>query len=382
MTRVCCAASVLALSVPSTAEAQIPPSPPGQPAGELCVESSFAPAWGFLAYDNDSFALTPSDFGQCLSMTRLGLVVCGVKSGQVLAFEALGGKLAWEFATRGAVRGKPLLTADGLFVASSDGCLYRLDPTTGKATWDKPFCADAGFYSDVAAWGGLVFASSTIDKLYAIEATSGTFRWEAHRERPRLLSSEGVASPVVHGNRVLAGFSDGMLLALDAATGNTVWEFDLSRDIRGASDVDSTPVVVDGIVYTSAFGEGPAAIRMSSGELVWRASEFGASRPIVSGDSLITGTADGMVVAMRLSDGAVRWRTRLATTAAASPVLVAGAVVVGGDRGLWLLRQSNGAPMVRLALKHGVRGTPEVAGRRLFFVGGGGTVNAVDILAP
>jgi outer membrane protein assembly factor BamB len=181
---------------------------------------------------------------------------------------------------------------------------------------------------------------------------------------------------------VLAGFSDGALMALDAATGKVLWESDLSADVRGATDVDTTAVVADGVVYSSAFGEGPAALRLSDGERLWRAREFGPSRPLVMGDLLITGTADGTVVALRRADGTMKWRTRLATTAAWSPVAVGDAIVVGGDRGLWLLRTADGAPMVRLSLTHGARGTPEVAGRRIFFVGGGGTVNAVDVLAP
>ncbi len=382
MMRTSAATFLLALLIPLPILAQTPPAPPAPPAGPQGIEASFAPVWGFLAYDNDSFALTPSDFGQCLAPAGSALVYCGVKNGLVLALQSEDGRVAWEFQTRGAVRGKPAMIGSGLFVASSDGCLYRLDPATGKATWDKPFCADAGFYGDVAAWQGLVFAASTIDKIYAIDTATGVFKWETHRDRPRLMSAEGVASPTVVGDRVLAGFSDGTLAALDAATGKVLWESDLAQDVRGAADADATPVVADGVVYASAFGEGPAAVRLSDGERLWRAREFGPSRPLVIGDLLITGTADGAVVALRRADGSMKWRTRLATTAAGTPVAVGNAIVVGGDRGLWLLRATDGAPMVRLSLVYGARGTPEVAGRRLFFVGGGGTVNAVDVLAP
>lgn len=382
MMRTSAATLLLALLIPASLPAQVPPAPPAMPAGSQGVETSFAPAWGFLAYDNDSFALTPSDFGQCLAPAGGALVYCGVKSGHLIAFQAADGRVAWQFKTRGAVRSKPAMVGPNLFVASSDGCMYRLDATTGKTTWDKPFCADAAFYGDLATWQGLVLAANTIDKVYAIDSTTGTFKWEAHRERPRLMSAEGVASPTVVGDRVLAGFSDGALMALDAATGKVLWESDLSADVRGATDVDTTAVVADGVVYSSAFGEGPAALRLSDGERLWRAREFGPSRPLVMGDLLITGTADGTVVALRRADGTMKWRTRLATTAAWSPVAVGDAIVVGGDRGLWLLRTADGAPMVRLSLTHGARGTPEVAGRRIFFVGGGGTVNAVDVLAP
>lgn len=376
-------ALALVLLAPAAATAQtVVPGPVGTPEGLDLLEATFAPAWGFLAYANDQFALSPSDHGQCLAMADLGLVACGVKGGQVLAFDAQGGRLAWQFDTRGPVRGKPARTADGLFVASSDGCLYRLDPATGKATWEKPFCADAAFYGDVAAWKGLVFAASTIDKIYAVDARTGAFRWESHRERPRMMSAEGVASPVVAGDRVLAGFSDGTLAALDAATGAVAWEADLARDVRGSTDVDATPVVAGGTVYASAFGEGPVAVNLADGEILWRARLFGPARPLVAGGLLIVGTADGAVVGISRQDGQARWRTKLATVAAGAPVAVGNWMVVGGDRGLWLMRPRDGRAMVRLSVVHGVRGAPEVQGSRLFFVGGGGTVNAVDVLPP
>ena len=303
-----------ALLAPAVLLAQAPGSPASSAAGVRDGEPSFAPAWGFLAYDNDSFALTPSDFGQCRADPDRARVYCGVKSGKVLAFDSRNGHVAWVFETRGAVRGRPARVDGNLFIASADGCLYRLDAATGRSSWDKPFCADAAFYGDVVAYKGHVYAASVIDKVYAVDAATGAFQWEVHRERPRLMSAEGVASPMVAGGRLLVGFSDGSLEAVDADTGRTAWQADLSRDVRGASDADATPVEADGIVYASAFGEGPTALRLSDGQRLWHAREFGGSRPLVAGDVLVLGTADGTVVGLRRADGSVKWRTRLQTT--------------------------------------------------------------------
>jgi outer membrane protein assembly factor BamB len=97
-------------------------------------------------------------------------------------------------------------------------------------------------------------------------------------------------------------------------------------------------------------------------------------------DLLVVGTSDGEVVGLDRDTGAKRFVTRLATKAAYQPVRVGNAIVVGGDRGLWALDGSTGAPQVQLLVPFGARSSLEVAGRRIFFVGGGGTVNAVDLL--
>ncbi|MBM4397790.1 MAG: PQQ-like beta-propeller repeat protein [Deltaproteobacteria bacterium] len=177
------------------------------------------PAWGFRAYVNEDFALKPTDPGQCEPAPDLGLVVCGVKTGEVIALTMSGGEPAWVFRTRGGVRARPVIADGALYVGSSDGCLYRLDPRTGKTTWKAPFCTDAAVHGSPAVAGGLVYFPVTVNKLYAVSEGTGQFAWEHHRDRPRFMSAEGVASPVVEGDRVYVGYSDGALVALDRANG-------------------------------------------------------------------------------------------------------------------------------------------------------------------
>ncbi|MBP7127442.1 PQQ-binding-like beta-propeller repeat protein, partial [Myxococcota bacterium] len=97
---------------------------------------------------------------------------------------------------------------------------------------------------------------------------------------------------------------------------------------------------------------------------------------------VVVGTADGTVVSRRRSDGQPAWRTRLSTSAAGSPVQVGRRIVVAGSRGLWLLDAGNGKPLDHLSLLWGIEGTPAVLGNRVFFVGNGGTIQAVDVLVP
>lgn len=338
------------------------------------------PAWGVRAYTNKQLAYHPRDFGQCEIDSGRRWVYCGAKSGAVLALSMGNGKKFWEFKTDGAVRAKPLLTDHGLFVGSSDGCLYRVDPATGKATWEKPYCTDAAVYGDPTAVGDTIYFAVSINKLYAIDARTGAFLWEYHHQRPQYMSSEGVSSPTVHGDRVYVGFSDGRLIALDRNTGKPVWSMDLSLGSRKKStDVDSTPVIDGDVLYAASFVEGPVALRLEDGRQLWRGRWFGATRPALTPSLAIVGTADGEVVGIKRDDGTAVFVTLLQDTAAYSPLVVRGILLAAGNQGLYSMDLRDGAPIERLTFPMGTRNAPSVFGNRLFFLGGGGIVNAVDV---
>jgi outer membrane protein assembly factor BamB len=369
---------LLATLLPATVFAQRPAVLRSAPTPQRTL-GQFAPAWGHKIYDNDDFALSPTDSGECVPVPDAGVVVCGVKSGGVVGVRIDSGRILWEHATRGAIAGRPAVSSLGLFVGSSDGCLYRLDPATGVVLWPAPYCTDAPIRGDVATSGDLVLFAVATNKLYAVRAVDGTFAWEYHRERPDAMSADGNASPVVVGDRVLAGFSDGHLVALDLAEGREAWAVNLGQDLSGSVDVDATPVVVGDRVYASAFAAGPACLRLSDGEILWTARHFAASRVLpIEGDRIVFGTADGEVVALRARDGKPAWTTKLETSAAFAPVAIGRHLMIGGDRGIWALDRATGQPEALLSVPFGVRNRPATLKNRLFFVGGGGTVNAVD----
>ncbi len=339
----------------------------------------FAPVWGHKIYDNQDFALSPTDVGECAADPLSATVFCGVKSGALVAVAIDTGRIHWEFETRGPIAGRPAVSTMGVFTGSYDGCLYRLDPGTGATIWDAPYCTDTPIRGDIVIAGDLVLFAVAVNKVYAVHAVDGTFAWQYHRDRPEAMSADGVASPVVAGDRVLAGFSDGNLVALDLATGSEIWAVDLGRDLSGSTDVDATPVVDGDRVYASAFSSGPTCLRLADGAVLWTARYFGASRVLPApGDSVVFGTADGEVVALAARDGSPLWVAKLATTAAFAPVEIGRRLMVGGDRGIWALDSRTGQPEALLSVPFGVRNRPEVLNNRLFFVGGGGTVNAVD----
>ena len=76
----------------------------------------------------------------------------------------------------------------------------------------------------------------------ALDATTGARKWKHRYARSR-------SSPAVAGGLVYVGWFtvEGNVSALDAGTGALKWSY-----TAGASGVDSSPAVADGVVYVAS----------------------------------------------------------------------------------------------------------------------------------
>jgi outer membrane protein assembly factor BamB len=90
------------------------------------------------------------------------------------AYKASTGARVWAFGIGSdAVFGPPALADGVIYVGSSDGHVYAVDPSTGYEVWDASIGSGFGVHVSVA--NGVVYASS--DKLYALDAATGSILW-------------------------------------------------------------------------------------------------------------------------------------------------------------------------------------------------------------
>ena len=207
--------------------------------------------------------------------------------------------------------------------------------------------------------GGAVYVGSSDARLYAFDARSGEVRWAAEAGAPI------DASPAVAGGLVLAATRGGEFLAFDRTTGAVRWRVrsgaELSLAWEGMSgDLYTASPAVAG--ETAIFGGGDGvvyAIDMASGEVRWRFATGGRVRssPAVADGVVYAGSADGSLYALGLADGRERWRfdtqgQRLDSarygydrrTITSSPAVAGGAVYFGSrDGSLYAVDATTGA---------------------------------------
>src|SRR4051812_15782119 len=131
--------------------------------------------------------------------------------------------------------------------------------------------------------GTMYFTTDTIS--YAIDASSCAERWRAvrHSETPSALGvNRGFA---YMDGRLFRGTSDVHVLALDAATGQTLWDRPL--DVKGPGvSVPMSPITANGLVYIGNAGGDIAtitghvyALDARDGHVVWKFDVVPATGP-------------------------------------------------------------------------------------------------------
>ncbi|MDK9736178.1 outer membrane protein assembly factor BamB [Vibrio sp. D404a] len=210
----------------------------------------------------------------------------------------------------------PEYAYDKVFVASRDGMLKALDPETGKEIWKTDLEKDviARISGGLTAGYGKVFLGSENGEMIAVDEETGEELWRVS------VNGEVLAAPATENNMVLVHTSRGMMVALDQATGEEKWTISTevpSLTLRG----DSAPVTVSGGVFWGTANGRLAAAIVDRGQLIWQqpvgtpkgATEIDRlvdvdSSPVVLGGTLYTVGVNGQLIAIDLRSGKPVWK--------------------------------------------------------------------------
>jgi outer membrane protein assembly factor BamB len=159
---------------------------------------------------------------------------------------------------------------------------------TPTAAWHKPGEELPRMHSDnayhVTAANGLTyFGSSTTDKLYALDTSTGKVRWTFFTGGPIRFA------PSIYKNRIYVGSDDGYVYCLKASSGKMIWKYRAGpsdKKVLGNGrmislwPVRTSVLSQDGVVYFSA-GVFPyegiyiCALEAKSGNIVWKNDTVG-----------------------------------------------------------------------------------------------------------
>ncbi len=254
---------------------------------------------------------------------------------------------------------RPALDSGAIYVANQAGGIRKLDLQSGDTLWQnnlkRPVYAAVG-------WGeGLVLVGLEDGTLVALSGMDGTLRWE--QQTGRQIS----AVPVAGSARVVVRTADGRIMGFDSVDGSLVWE--VQRTVSGLGlHGDSMPLIAGDTVVTGLSNGRILANAVVNGRDYWEADlSFvrGTSEleqlsdidtpPVLSGTTLYAATYQGDVVALNSQNAAVLWRypfsTRLPMEVDAGQLLVTGSLgdilVLDAENGevLWEQRAFRGRGM-------------------------------------
>jgi outer membrane protein assembly factor BamB len=224
----------------------------------------------------------------------------------------------------------PIILRGVLYVGSSDGGIYALNPRTGEVHWrhdaKTKIYASAGVVGDNLLFGG--FDGGVI-----------VFDPAARREIARTkLPGPVVSTPVAHGDRIVVGCRDYMLYGLNTADLSIAWKYSY-----WFSWVESTPVLVGDEMYIggSDFARITAMNPITS-KPRWSAVVYGISwgTPVVTDDTVyaaMQAQSDAIIphqagiVAIDRVSGRTKWRMPIALPANAPRAGCIGSLVATAE---------------------------------------------------
>lgn len=322
-------------------------------------------------------------------VTRDGVVVglddqgdlahCGV------AMFGHDGRKRWHFRTDSAIKNS-VAAADGrVFATSVAGTLYAIDASTGRRLWDAGLDRARQQRWEVTGTtvsGGTVYAGSYL-YIAAFDAATGQRRWDLRPPAGTDWAPRSYAVPVVTGDRVLLSNLRYASHALVAATGAVAWK--LEGAVSGFA--------VDGRTVFALKENVPVALSLDDGSVRWTGKTkvaASASRPVLAGDRIIIGAADGRVCALSTKDGAVIWSAQTGSALTSlepykrggsdvnsSPAVSGNVVYVGASDGhVHALALGDGRKLGSWNLGVPIGSSPAIAGHTLYIGGYDGNLYA------
>jgi outer membrane protein assembly factor BamB len=317
----------------------------------------------------------------------LGLALNGSRvfasghKGQVEAFDLASGRRIWRTNTKLPLGGGPAVSGNLVVVGASDGHVVALNAADGKPLWTV--LINGAVISAPAISANVVAVRSVDGKLRALSPADGHELWESDQEVPSL-SLRGTSSPVIVGDLIICGFDNGKVVAVNSGDGSQVWQAIAAAphgrtEIERLADVDGPVDVAGKDVYAVGFHGNVTMLALDSGQTWWAHKDSSFRGVTLGNDAVYLSTAEGQVLALSRSNGAVIWRQpalsyRGLTAAAVSD----DAVIVADFQGyVHFLDKHTGAFIARIRSgRLRISNPPIVEGNEVVVINDGGHIAA------
>lgn len=271
-------------------------------------------------------------------------VFFGSSDGNVYAVNMLNGLLKWKFKTKGIIHSSPAIWNGTLFIGSWDTFLYAIDVKTGKEKWKFKTNSDTalhlleGIQATPVIYDGMVYLGARDAYFYALNANDGTLIWKFSTDNSWVLTTAAVkddvvyfgtsdtyllyaleaktgkikynfkangylySSPAISGNTIYFGDFTGQLFALDISSSGKVFDTFSTRSRQSnAKKILNQEGYLD---FSYKAGKEDLSLYATNVKVMNQFYTLGSivSSPVISGNTVFFGSADGSLYALRVSD--------------------------------------------------------------------------------
>lgn len=308
------------------------------------VENQFDPQTAWSASVGDGIG----DFYSNLHPAfQDGTVYAADRHGVVKAMNIADGKEVWRVdlseKTGWLSRNRPALLSGGVtvagahaYVGSEKAQVYALNTADGAIAWQTRVAGEA--LSRPIVSDGLVLVHTSNGILQALNESDGAVKWTVNLDMPSL-SLRGESAPTTAYGAAIVGGDNGRVSAVLMQQGQMIWQQRISQatgatEIDRLSDVDTTPVVVNGVVYALAYNGNLTALDLRSGQIMWKRELGSVNDFVVDGGRIYLGDQNDRLLALNTEGGVTLWtQSDLLHRNLTAPALYNGYLVVGDSEG-------------------------------------------------
>jgi outer membrane protein assembly factor BamB len=226
-------------------------------------------------------------------------------------------------------------------LGSSDGDVIALDAKSGMQRWKQPIASEV--LARPLIVNDVVILRTVDGHVEAMALADGTARWAVDEQVPRL-TLRGTAPPVLANDRIVAGFDNGKVLAIDPKSGEVLWDAIVNApkgrtELERLSDIDSPIRVAGDDIFVVGFQGRIAMLALDSGQIWWARDASSYRGFAMDEQNLYLTNSDSVVIAMRRTDGAVQWeQAALRRRGLTAPAIDGNSLVVADFEGYlhWL----------------------------------------------
>lgn len=314
------------------------------------------------------------------------------RRGTVKAMDLADGKEKWKAdlseKTSFFSSNRPALLSGGLtvsganvYVGSEKAVVYALSTEDGKVAWQTKVAGEALSRPVVA--DGMVLVHTSNGQLQALNEADGAIKWTVNLDIPSL-SLRGESAPATAFGAAVVGGDNGRVSAVLMQQGQLIWQQRISQpsgatEIDRLNDVDTTPVIVDNVVYALGYNGNLTALDLRSGQIMWKRDMGSVNDFIVDSGRIYVVDQNDRVIATNTEGGVNLWRqSDLLHRNLTPPALYNGYLVVGDAEGyLHWINTTDGRFVAQQQVdSSGFLSAPVVAGDKLLIQARGGKVYA------